>query len=83
VDVVADAADAAAFAVADAAVFAVEDSAAAAFAVEDLDAQDLDAQVVSDLVVSALVVSDLVSALYKKNVPLLVLRRGIPINKKI
>jgi hypothetical protein len=62
--------------VADAAAFAVEDSDA-----EDLVAQDLDLDLdVQDAqVVSALVVSDLVSVLYKKNVPLLVLRRGIPI----
>lgn len=42
----------------------------------DLDALDLDLDV---LVVLALVVSDLESLLYNKNVPLLVLRRGIPI----
>jgi hypothetical protein len=83
VGVVADVADAAVDS--DAAAFAAAvDSDAADLDVADLDAVDLDAVDLDavDLdavVVSALVVSDLGSVLYKKNVPLLVLPRGIPI----
>jgi hypothetical protein len=78
VDVVVDVAD-----VADAAALDAVDSAAVDSVVEDLDAQDLDLDA-QDLDldaqdVSALVVSELVSDLYKKNIPLLILRRGIPI----
>jgi hypothetical protein len=77
VDVVVDVADAAAL---DAVDSIAVDSVAVDLGVQDLeldlDAQDLD---LDAQVVSALVVSELVSDLYKKNLPLLILRRGIPI----